>query len=232
MLVRPSVQRPLISSHISNIQPQSHTVTVQRSLRMFESKEPFVESMSSALKHQESLVYFGSLSPQCPSCTVNHRVFMLTKAKSIGFVVPDQLISVAADVISELPNLEQCLSAELCSASSPERRTPPPTFHAHIKASEVTLPSTFALACDRDVLPPWRPGRGTGAFQSSNSSVIVPRAHVLLEAYLRLYALGSGKPVGSFAMAMIAYMEEYVDDDGLLDSSQLPEPIKSFYKEL
>ena len=38
--------------------------------------------------------------------------------------------------------------------------------------------------------------------------------------------------MGSFAMAMIAYMEEYVDDDGLLDSKQLPEPLKSFYDEL
>ena len=33
-------------------------------------------------------------------------------------------------------------------------------------------------------------------------------------------------------MAMIAYMEEYVDDDGLLDANQLPEPLQTFYKEL
>ncbi|KAK1451898.1 hypothetical protein CMEL01_06472 [Colletotrichum melonis] len=163
-----------------------------------------------------------------------------TKEKSIDFVVPDQLISVAEDAISELPNLEQCPSVELCFASSPERRTPPPTFHVHIKASEVTvglytqsetlcflplmndsilsgenakLSPTFALACDRDVLPPWRPSRG-------------------IEAYLKLYARESEKTVGSFAKAMIAYMEGYVNDHGLLDSSQLPEPLKTFYKEL
>ncbi|KXH51473.1 hypothetical protein CSIM01_08259 [Colletotrichum simmondsii] len=218
---------------------------------MFESKEPLVESIASALKASSiPCVLWGH-------CLLNvHGVPSIIG--SIDFVVPDQLISVAADVISELPNLEQCPSVELCFASSPERRTPPPTFHVHIKASEVTvglytqaetlwflplmndsilsgenasLSPTFALACDRDVLPPWRPGRGTGAFQSSNSSVVVPRAHILLESYLRLYARDAGKTLGSFAMAMIAYMEEYVDD-GLLDSSQLPEPLQTFYKEL
>lgn len=33
-------------------------------------------------------------------------------------------------------------------------------------------------------------------------------------------------------MAMIAYIEEYVDDDGLLDANLLPEPLKTSYKEL
>ena len=32
---------------------------------------------------------------------------------------------------------------------------------------------------------------------------------------------------------MVAYMEEYVDDDGLLDASQLnPPPLDRFYREL
>jgi len=33
-------------------------------------------------------------------------------------------------------------------------------------------------------------------------------------------------------MAMIAYVEQYIDDDGLLDANQLPEPLKTSYKEL
>lgn len=33
-------------------------------------------------------------------------------------------------------------------------------------------------------------------------------------------------------MAMIAYVEEYIDDDGLLDANLLPEPLKTSYKEL
>ena len=31
---------------------------------------------------------------------------------------------------------------------------------------------------------------------------------------------------------MIAYMEEYVDDDGFLDTNRLPKPLKTSYKEL
>jgi len=33
-------------------------------------------------------------------------------------------------------------------------------------------------------------------------------------------------------MAMIGYVEEYIDDDGFLDASLLPEPLKTSYNEL
>jgi hypothetical protein len=33
-------------------------------------------------------------------------------------------------------------------------------------------------------------------------------------------------------MAIISYIEEYIDDDGLLDTSLLPEPLKMSYNEL
>lgn len=33
-------------------------------------------------------------------------------------------------------------------------------------------------------------------------------------------------------MAMIAYVEEHIDDDGLLDANQVPEPLKTSYLEL
>lgn len=49
---------------------------------------------------------------------------------------------------------------------------------------------------------------------------------------MRLYVRDSGKRIGSFALSMIAYMELYVDQDGLLDASLLPEPLKTSYKEL
>lgn len=58
--------------------------------------------------------------------------------------------------------------------------------------------------------------------------MIVPRAHVLLRAFLRLYAHDSGKKIGSFGMAVISYMEEFVDDDGLFYSEQLADPLKTF----
>ena len=54
----------------------------------------------------------------------------------------------------------------------------------------------------------------------------------MLEAYLRLYARDNGKRIGAFSMAIIAYIKGYVDDDGFLDANQLPEPLKTFYKEL
>ena len=62
--------------------------------------------------------------------------------------------------------------------------------------------------------------------------VIVPKSYILLEAFLRLYARDLGKRIAAFAIAMIAYMEGYIDDDGLLDTNQLPVPLKTFYKEL
>ncbi|KAK1545551.1 hypothetical protein CPAR01_03053 [Colletotrichum paranaense] len=220
-------------------------------LGMFRTSEQFVESVFSALNASKT-----------PCVLWGHYLLNVHGVPSIigsiDFVVQDKMLSVGADAISELPEIEQCPSVELCFASSPERRTPPPAFHVHIKSSELTIglylqsetlwflpdfddsllafedkqSATFALAHNRDVLPPWRPGRGSGAFKSTDTSIVVPRSHILLEAYLRLYARDSGKTMGSFAMAMIAYMEEYVDDDGLLDSKQLPEPLKSFYDEL
>lgn len=150
----------------------------------------------------------------------------------------------------------------LASPTSPERYTPPAAAHMHIDGSEVTvglypqsetlwflpqlhkalvadtqheklqLPPRFCLAPDSTILPPWRPGRGSGVFCSGYHPVIVPKAHILLEAYLRLYARDSGKKVGSFGMAPISYMEEYVDDDGLLDSDKLLEPLRSSHKDL
>jgi len=49
---------------------------------------------------------------------------------------------------------------------------------------------------------------------------------------MRLFARDQGKRVGSFGMAMIAYMQLYVDADGYLDASFLPEPLRTSYREL
>ena len=161
--------------------------------------------------------------------------------------------------MGQISGLEPCSQPHLCPSTSLERHTPPPAFHVHIEGTDVKLglyvqsetlwflppldqrlltcdegdiPSHFALASDQTVFRPWRPGRGYGAFDAGQDPVIVPRPHVLLEAYLRLYARDAGNRIGAFGMAMIAYMEEYVDDDGLLDASRLPEPLRTFYAEL
>jgi len=49
---------------------------------------------------------------------------------------------------------------------------------------------------------------------------------------MRLYARDQGKRVCSFGIAMIAYMQLYVDADGFLDADLLPEPLRTFYQEL
>jgi hypothetical protein len=49
---------------------------------------------------------------------------------------------------------------------------------------------------------------------------------------MRLYARDYGTRAGSFAMPMIAYIEEYVDEDGYLDTEKIPEPLKQYYFEL
>ncbi|KAK0706797.1 hypothetical protein B0T26DRAFT_655685 [Lasiosphaeria miniovina] len=104
--------------------------------------------------------------------------------------------------------------------------------HSLLHPTKLELPPHFILASDQAVLPPWRPGRGTGLFKSSRDLIVVPKSHILLEAYMRLYARDFGKPVGNFGMAMICCLEGYVDSDGLLDIQQLPAPLKTLYVEL
>lgn len=186
-------------------------------------------------------------------------VFKLMLCKSIDFIIPDDSLRPGIQALTQFKSLTPCPDGEVCPSSSQERQTPPPAFHIHIEDSEVTvalylksetlwflppldssllfpkklrLPSQFILASDQNILPPWRPGRGSGVFTSGCDPVVVPRAHILLEAFLRLYARDSGKRIGAFAMAMIGYVEEYIDDDGLLDANQVREPLKTSYMEL
>ncbi len=179
--------------------------------------------------------------------------------KSVDFVISDDRLRVGTKSLTHFKSLTPCPDQEVCPSSSQERHTTPPAFHIHIEDSEVTvalylqsetlwflppldssfsspkrleLPSQFILAADQTILPPWRPGRGSGVFKSGCDPVVVPKSHILLDAFLRLYARDSRKRIGAFAMAMIAYVEQYIDDDGLLDANQLPEPLKTSYEEL
>ncbi|KAI1372053.1 hypothetical protein F4677DRAFT_433358 [Hypoxylon crocopeplum] len=91
----------------------------------------------------------------------------------------------------------------------------------------------FVLASDQTVLPPWRPGRESGVFNSAQGDlVVVPKSHVLLETFMRLFARDAGTRIGSFAMPMIGYVELYVDADGYLEIEKLPEPLRRHYLEL
>ncbi|KAF7198320.1 hypothetical protein HII31_00059 [Pseudocercospora fuligena] len=182
---------------------------------------------------------------------------------SIDFVVADEQLKLSIGALAtRTSDLFACSQPESCQSSSQHRCTPPPTFHMHVQdVPEVTvgiyiqsatlwflppltktLPGVhkksatkfpFISASDSRLLPPWRPGRGSGVFTNKKGSlVMVPRAEVLLQAFMRIYARDSEKQVGSFAMAMIDYVEEYIDEDGLLDVTQLPEPFKTLYQQL
>ena len=187
-------------------------------------------------------------------------VLELMFLKSVDFVVPDDRLNISTKAFTQLKTLTPCPNPAVCPTSSQESFTPPPAFHMHVKASSETtvglypqsetlwflpqfnnslaspgtvqLPSHFVLASNQIVLPPWRSGRGGGVFKSNQYPLIVPKAHVLLEAFLRLYGRDFGKRTGRHALAMICYVEEYIDDDKLLDASKLPEPLKTFYMEL
>lgn len=188
--------------------------------------------------------------------TTEHK---LTYSKSIDFVIPDTCLSTSIRVLTHLDTLTPCPDLKVCPASSRLRQTPPPTFHAHMKGLEVTvslylqsetlwflkpldwslsspkeidLPSWFIFASNQTILPPWRPGRGSGFLKPGQYPVIVPKSYVLLEAFMLLYARDWEKRIGDFSMAMIAYIEQYVDEDGFLETEQLSEPLLTFYKEL
>lgn len=159
-------------------------------------------------------------------------------------------------------DLALCPRPDACLWIADDRPTPPPAGHMHLQhhldlivglypqsdtlwflpALDELLSceprilgssSPFVLASDSTILPPERPGRGCGVFTDKNAHpVVVPRAVILLEAFMRLYARDQGKPKGSFAMAMIDYVGLYVDEDGLLDASLLPSPLKELYQKL
>ncbi|KAI9733670.1 MAG: hypothetical protein M1834_003272 [Cirrosporium novae-zelandiae] len=172
---------------------------------------------------------------------------------SIDFVVPDELVPAAVSALQHT-SLGGCTEPKTCTAVAESRPSPIPVAHFHID-SEITvslykkssmlwfLPSLrlspspnntapdIILATDSR-LPPPRLGRGHGAFQADCFPVCVPSAHRLLEAYIRLIARTHGRSYEYFWMAMLTYIEEYVDGDGLLDEASLEKRCRIFYQEL
>ncbi|KAL9107991.1 MAG: hypothetical protein Q9227_007206 [Pyrenula ochraceoflavens] len=183
----------------------------------------------------------------------------LFKSKSIDFVVPDSQITAGAKALTQVKTLTSCPDLDACPISSKARFTAQPASHMHIEATEVAvalypqsetlwflpaldralsspsklnLPPCFVLASDQSVLPCGGLGTGSGFFKSEKNLVALPKSHILLEAFMRLYARDSGTREGGFSLSMIAYMEQYVDDEGYLDTKKLPEPFATFYREL
>ncbi|KAF4627031.1 hypothetical protein G7Y89_g11127 [Cudoniella acicularis] len=171
---------------------------------------------------------------------------------SIDFIVPDG--NIAASVLAlQNQGLGSCTEPKSCTAIAERRPSPPPAAHFHIDSdftvsiykqssalwflpnlklsSKSSSPPNIILASDSQ-LPPPRLGRGHGKFQNSTPQVYIPSAHCLLEAYIRLLARTHGHRYEFFWMAMITYIEEYVDGDGLLDEASLEARCRAFYSAL
>lgn len=171
--------------------------------------------------------------------------------QSIDFVVPDNLIT-AAETSLQNKGLDHCSDPETCTAVAETRTSPAPTAHFHIDSemtvsiyaqsstlwflpclalNQIVCSPDFILAPDSS-LPPPRPGRGHGAFNTSPFPVYIPTAHRLLEAFVRLVMRSLKGQHRCFAIAMITYIGEYVDGDGLLDERRVESRCREFYSGL
>ncbi|KAI0106886.1 hypothetical protein F4814DRAFT_452098 [Daldinia grandis] len=175
----------------------------------------------------------------------------------IEFVVPDEKVSAAVAALKG-SNLKRCPDPRSCVVSRERTQQPAPAFHMHLGMSEVDVSirmhsetlwfispppedifsrsqsltrsqaSRYIFASDDSILPPPRHGRGHGAFSKEGFPVIVPTAHTILEAYMRL-SIAHLEEYNSFYLSMMAYVAGYIDADGLLDDTQLPEFCRKFW---
>lgn len=132
------------------------------------------------------------------------------------------------------------------------RTSPPPTVHFPIDAEmtvsmyaqsstlwflpglaldKITCSPNFILASDSR-LPSLRPGRGHGVFHISALPVYIPTAHLLLEAFIRLVIRSPNRKHRCYAIAMVTYIGEYGDGDGLLDEAKVENRCREFYSGL
>ncbi|KAI0905540.1 hypothetical protein F4823DRAFT_133966 [Ustulina deusta] len=173
----------------------------------------------------------------------------------IEFVVPDDKMPLAVATLKG-SSLCPCPDLDACVVSGDSCPFPVPAFHMHIQGPEVDVslrahsetlwfipppnnpsgskremvakPNPCYLEASSPELPPWRHGRGHGAFSSHGSPVLVPRAHVLLEAFIRL-ASAFREDYCHYFLNMITYMSEYPFTDGLINIDLLSEPCRSFW---
>jgi hypothetical protein len=183
-----------------------------------------------------------------------------TIIQAIDFVIPDESLEAAKEVmmtgkfsdpVSACPDTTKCLDG-----SSPDRAYPHPSFHMHMDIYGVglyvqsetlwflpplsatlarpkanPLPPYLAFACDRTALPPCEMGKGRGFFDLDQTVVLVPKAHTLTEALMRIMARDDGKKIGACSAPHFCYIGLYVEKGGILDISLLPEPLKKIYEE-
>ncbi|KAI9170967.1 hypothetical protein HJFPF1_00446 [Paramyrothecium foliicola] len=91
----------------------------------------------------------------------------------------------------------------------------------------------YTLASDKDTIALHRDGDWFHE-EDIQTSVVIPKPHTLLEAFLRLYARDSliKKDGGSRLFQGISWAVIYIDEEEkLLDTSQLPGPLRTLYNE-
>lgn len=168
----------------------------------------------------------------------------------IDFVVPDDELPTAIAVLKNA-GLKLCPDPKLCFVSRKERRSPVPVFHMHIHEQDVSISlrahsktlwfaptpggaepawQSYYISASDASLPKPRLGRGHGALSPDGPKVLIPRAHVLLEAYIRLIS-ALRDDFATFFISMTIYMEEYVAPDGLIDDNLLSKPCRDFWDE-
>ncbi|KAI1290531.1 hypothetical protein F5Y03DRAFT_62356 [Xylaria venustula] len=173
----------------------------------------------------------------------------------IDFVIPDDEMPLAVATLKR-STLRPCPNLDACVVSGDSSPFPVPAFHMHMQGCEIDVslrlhletlwfmpppetpcrsreelaakPNPYYIEASSPELPPWRPGRGHGAFSSHGSPVLVPRAHVLLEAFIRL-ASAFRADYCSYFLNMIAYMVQYPFEDGLINTNLLSGPCRSFW---
>ncbi|CAG8949742.1 hypothetical protein HYFRA_00004062 [Hymenoscyphus fraxineus] len=165
---------------------------------------------------------------------------------SIDFIIPDSLIP-NPTLALQPTGLLACTEPSTCTAIAENRASPIPKSHFHID-SEFTvslygqsttlwfLPSLTQSTQSVDIisasdsrLPTKRPGRGHGGFRHTTFPVQIPTAHRLLDSYIRSIAIARRGLYVGFFLAMITYIEGYVDGDGSLDISRLEGRCREFY---
>ncbi|KAI0153188.1 hypothetical protein GGR57DRAFT_148229 [Xylariaceae sp. FL1272] len=177
----------------------------------------------------------------------------------LDFIIPDAGLPGAISALKETENLSMCPDPHTCPVSLEKDLPLVPSFHMHLgtPASEIYVAlwphsvllafvpeannsgesdvpgsqfiSPYISATDTSKLPPRRLSRGRGVFSKGGGEVTLPSSHTLLEAYIRLASAYLDGP-GPFYLSMITYVDEYIEEDGLLDEKLLSGPARKFWK--
>jgi hypothetical protein len=171
----------------------------------------------------------------------------------VDFVVPDELVEKTVALLKNR-GLYECFDLATCKIPQESGLSPCPAGHFHFEpgpSSSLSIhkksktlwflpslelssklgidPPDIILASD-PILPPARISGGHGSFKSSGFLVCIPTPNRFLEASIRLISSAQTSNHLSFWLTTVAYIREYVDDEGILDEESLDSRCKDFYR--